>query len=347
MRITAIILVMLLSGCEAINTITKPKMSSDELFSERVEQWSNSKIQEISTYFGGELPLVVNGKEMQIPSNKAQEFSEKSDSMIKKLESDLVEHKNDMAKLNRIRGRARVTSNDFAMTQSALEGVIAKHTGGFYETVVRHRAIDLLNYCKSHDISQRDCRTSSQDGRSSVTPTIILARHLMDVKPEYREYLKGLSSAKESLDKIADKATELGIRYESNMFLKNASSSGCKNMSSYNFVDNLPLAAQIGSPSFRPNKTSVYDLGHFKVLQTQSDGVLLSTTYPDNYNAPLIFAFARKKYTDGYTFQPGEQLACVAGTKEYVSILGIKKRVISFRTINDSTKRFFFLKPRK
>jgi len=128
------------------------------------------------------------------------------------------------------------------------------------------------------------------------------------------------------------------------MFLKRASSSGCKNMSGFNFVDNLPLAAQIGYPNFRPNKTSVYDLGHFKVLQSQSDGVLLSTTYPNSYNAPLIFAITHKEYTDGYTFKPGEQLACVSGTKEYVSILGVKKRVISFRTISDNNKYYFFLK---
>jgi hypothetical protein len=115
-------------------------------------------------------------------------------------------------------------------------------------------------------------------------------------------------------------------------------------MSRINFIDNPPLAAQVGYSNFRPEKTSAYDLGHFKVLQTQSDGVLLLTTYPGSYNAPLIYAYTKKKYTDGHTFQPGEQLACVAGAKEYVSILGVKKRVISFRTINDSNKYYFFLK---
>lgn len=68
----------------------------------------------------------------------------------------------------------------------------------------------------------------------------------------------------------------------------------------------------------------------------------MATIYPDGYKAPPIFAETRKKYTDGYTFKPREAFACLSGTKEYLSVLGAKKRVMSFRVIQDNNEYHFF-----
>lgn len=357
MRYTIIILVALLSGCETVGSLVKPQKSADDRFAERVKQWSDSKIQTMLADFDSGLPLVSGDKITFIPLDKAPEVYKKTDLELLRLRSDLAINEKNMGELKSIHSVSRATSSDLDMTRSWFESELSKYSNDFHETVVQqstsgrmsfdgsaYTTENLLSYCESHGIQQGHCKSEPYNRNGNAIAVIILSKSFMRNHPDYRDYFEWVSREKESFDKIAGDAEKLGIEYESEMFLKKASSSGCKNISRINFIDNLLLAAQVSSSNFRPEKTSVYDLGYFKVLQTQTDGVLLSTTYPGSHNVPLVYAYTQKEYTDGYTFQPREQLACVAGVKEYVSIIGVKKRVISFRTINDNNKYYFFLK---
>jgi hypothetical protein len=164
-------------------------------------------------------------------------------------------------------------------------------------------------------------------------------RHLLDAQPHYRKHLDWLKSNIENINSVAAKIAEHGVAFERNSYLKRAASSGCKNMTD---IDEGEFAGQIAYANFRPQKSVVYDLGRFKALQTLSDGVLMATIYPDSYNAPLIFVKTSKKYTDGYILESGEAFACLSGTKEYLSVLGARKRVMSFRVIQDNNEYYFF-----
>lgn len=342
MRITLILLALFLSGCETVDSLVKPQ-SEDEQFSERVDRWADSKIQEILVSFDGGLPLSSGHKVKIIPTREISALYAKMESEERKLQSNFLTNQENMAELKRIYDISLETSKDFAQTQSLLEKTIADNAVDFDEVVVRHNIVGLLSYCKSYDIEQSACK-SGPYGPSSLAGNTILMRRLVDTQPQYRKHLDWLKREIEYLGSIADKVANYGVVFESNIYLRRAALSGCRNMSSFNFTDNVALAAQISYANFRPDKSAVFDLGHFKVLQSQSDGVLLSTTYSDSYNAPLVFAVTGNKYTDGYTFQPVEQFVCVAGAKEYISVLGAKKRVISFRAIQDNHKYYFFMK---
>lgn len=360
MRYTTIILAALLAGCQTVDSLVKPQKNADERFAESVNQWSDSKIQTMLADFNSGLPLVSGDKVTFISSDSAPEVYKKMDSAAVNLREKLASNKINMGELKNIYVVSRATSSDLDKIKTWFEVELSKYSSDFHTSVVQQNTAgrmsfngsaytteSLLSYCKSHGIAQSLCKSEPYNRNGNALAVIILSKNFMRSHPEYRDYFEWVSSEKETFDMITDDAAKRGIEYESSMFLKKATSSGCKNMSRLNFIDNLPLAAQVGNPNFRPDRTSVYDLGHFKVLQTQSDGVLLSTTYPDSYNTPLIYAYTQKRYTDGHVFQPGEQLACIAGTKEYVTILGVKKRVISFRTINDNNKYYFFLKTQK
>ncbi|MFT6928220.1 MAG: hypothetical protein ACJAZP_003870 [Psychromonas sp.] len=361
MRFTLIILVALLSGCKMvdskiIDTFVKPQENSDELFAERVEQWSDSKTQKIFADFNSGLPLMIGDRVKFIPLSRMTDIYNKMDTVKREQNAELANNKNNMVELKRMRDVSYATSLDLAETLSWLDAQFAKYSDDFNESVVQGNADrinsydsfliqqKLLDYCKSHDIDEKICKSAQQNKNGNGIAAIILSNNLIRNHPEYRDYFEWMAREKESFDVIANEITKIGTEFESKMFLNNASSNGCKNMSSLDFIDNFPLADQIGMSNFRPNKTSVYDLGHFKVMQSLSDGVLLSTTLRHGYNAPLIFVTTREKYTDGYTFQPSEQFVCVASTKEYVSILRVNKRVVSFREIQDDNKYYFFMK---
>lgn len=357
MRITLMIFVVLLSGCEAINTMVKPQQSSGERFAERVEQWSDSKAQELLNEMGGGVPLLSEKKVSIIPASEISVIYAKMESGRLKMESDLDRNNENMAELRKIYDISRETAKDINETQEWLRETIAMHANDFHESVVQpssggrmiydgnsYKTDSLISYCKSHNIKESECKSEPHNRTGNPIAVAILLQHLVDKYPEYRNHIDWLNHENGAFRDITDKAFQKGVEFESKMFFVKASAIGCKGLNNFNSPNNSPLAHQIGYSNFRPNKSSVYDVGHFKVLQSHSDGVLLSTTYPGGHNAPLIFAITRKKYTDGYTFQPGEQFVCVAGVKEYVSVLGAKKRVLSFRAINDANKYYFLMK---
>lgn len=319
--------------------------SPEKQFAAQVEQWADTKIQEFTVKFKGDLPMLVEGEVRRIDSSKSSFVYETIEPMNDKLQSDFVKYQKDMVKLRQTYDIAVATLNDFTGTQAWFESEIEKYASDFDTAVVRdYRNAVLFDYCKSHEIEQSKCKSNRDMSSGMPKPhellsgKVILMRHLLDAQPQYRKHLDWLKSNVESINSFIRKVAEHGVAFEKNLYFRRAASSGCKNMTDF---DDGAFALQIVYANYRPQKSVVYNLGQFKVLQSLSGGVLMATIYPDGYKAPLIFVETSNKYTDGYTFEPGEAFACLSGTKEYLSVLGAKKRVMSFRVIQDNSEYHF------
>ncbi len=357
MRIKLLILTLLLSGCNSLNGLVKASVSSEERFSAMVQKWSEQKAIQITSEFGSGFPLSSNGAISFIPKNKIDEVYKKLDSNITSTEKELESNGIGLKSLKSIHNVSLLTSNDFNETQLWYKKILAKYSNDFHSSVVlkntsgrmasdgkSYSTKSMLSYCNSHEIKKGDCKSEPYNRNGNPIAIRFLSDYIENKHPEYSKYFQWLDNTKNQFKKIYSKAAKLGAKHEGKLFLNKASSSGCKNIAKFNFIENFPLAVAIGHSNFRAGKTFAYDLGKFKIIQSLANGVLLSTTYPGSYSAPLIFAYTKEKYPDGYIFQNREQLACVSGTKEYVTVLGARKRVISFQTIQDDTKYHFLMK---
>lgn len=337
MRIALLLLALFLSTpiqAVTLAEIFQPEKAAEEKFSAQINQWADSKLQEVLSQH--EDLLLIKIKELfesfgiiDPRLSKASLVYEKMGAMNNLMLSDFANNPNDMAKTRGAYDFVKVFLTSFRETQAAIKPLIRKHANDFDEAVVQEQQTSLRNYCTTHEILLTNCSANF------VGSTILMGR-LLNAQPRHLEWLEREISI---LSEFADKVAKHGLEFETALYLKRAASSGCKNLSS--FGNNL--AAEINDMNFRPDSSALYDLGYFRVFQSQKDGVLLTTTFTNrgNFNSPLIFAVTKKQYTDEYIFQPGELYACLSGTKEYISVTGAKRRVLSFRTIQDSNTYLF------
>lgn len=353
MRFILIILVILVSSCKITNLSAESLKSSEQRLTKKINQWAASKVPDILIDFNSGMPFLNNHTPTFIPPSDFPTICKKIELAVQGINTKAIENKNNMVKLKKFNNIILKTLDDFSETQLWVNNVFAKHADDFHNLVLSQERLsvgsggvystaNLSSYCMSNNINKRDCKSEPYNKNGNVIATTILYRYLIDNNQKYKEYFHWLNQEKKTLSKIANNITQKGIEFEKKMFLKNASLNGCKKISNFNFLNNALLSSQIGNGNFRQDKTSIYDLGYFKILQSQSDAVLLSTTSSNHFNAPPIFAITSKIYTDGYIFQPGEQFVCAAGIKEYVSVLGVSKRINLFRTIQDDNKYYFF-----
>jgi len=169
----------------------------------------------------------------------------------------------------------------------------------------------------------------------------VLRRQFYSDNPEFKEYVGWLQETENAFDSIADEVHQKGVQMESRRYLERARQSGCGDVSRFHFRHGFVLAQSVTHSSFRPDESSIYDLGGFEVLQSSEDGILLRSSSYHSHNSEPIFVATEKEYTDGFTFQSGEQLVCLDGTKRYNTVLGARRTVHAFKMIHDDNDYHF------
>jgi len=363
MRFILIILtgIFSISGCkttelitDSLGTIINVPQPEEQGLNNKINQWADSKTTEVLTDFKKAMPISMEKSIHYIKPSQLPKMYKSLAEANAELNSNVLKNKNNMIELKRNYKRVKNTLADFSTTQLWIKAELSKHTKDFHTIVMSGERTtvtgsggdsskNLISYCELNNIDEVACKSEPYSRDGNTLAETILYRNLVNNNEQYKEYFQWLDQEVYSLNKLANNIEKQGVEFEQQKFFKNASLSGCKNVTNFNFLNNYSLSTLVGSDSFRPNKTLIYDLANFKIVQSQSGGILLASTSRDSYNAPFIFATTSKAYTDGYIFQSSEKFVCHAGIKEYVSVLGVTKRINSFRTIHDNSQYYFFM----
>jgi len=266
---------------------------------------------------------------------------------------DFTNSKEDIKKNKKLIGVIAATNNDLNTTLSKLDSYFQNHDQEFDNIYGQGLALEIGSYCESAMAPNSSCYREINGARianpSNVLVPMLLKKRLFEIYPEYKEYLKkyynDLNETVKNITDIAREIEEYSINYEYNLYLKEALKHTGHAFTNFDTDDGILLSIQIGYASFRPNRHTIYDLSNFKVMQSVNSGMLLTPYEYTNYSNThqVIFVETPKIFTDNHVFSRGDEKAYLTGIKNYGSILGIRKKVYSFKIVPKTKTTYYFL----
>ncbi|MCK0538478.1 hypothetical protein [Alcanivorax quisquiliarum] len=355
MKILLLFLLFLVSGCNTVTSLVKPSMTPEEKFANDAAKWSEKKSSLMITELGGGYPLVHNGELRIIPSTDVEVFYSKLEDERNRLKNKIEEQNSSLESLINYFEASTATYQEIEETRKWYLNKLELASSDFHNVVVSNNTSgrmissgsgystsSMLAYCSSMNIKEKDCvsKPYERNGGNPIAISI-LDKYISDNNTGFSDYLNRLDEETLKFREIAKLAENKGRSKEEKVFIEVSSSSGCEGMKKLNFIGNMPLYASIGNPGFRVDNSYVYDIGNFKVVQSVKNGILVTSTYSGGRSNPFIYIHTSKTYPDDYVFKPKEQLVCANGTTDYLTVLGAKKRVLSFQSIE--TRQYYFL----
>ncbi|GAA0241270.1 hypothetical protein [Marinomonas primoryensis] len=339
---TSLLILFFCSGCKStenlISSYKESLKSPEQKTNESIDQWISSKDLEILKEFNYSMPFSIGNSIKYIKEDDLITFYKRIDSMKEDFIIKSKNYENDMPKLLELYRSIDSVIYSFNVTRNFIDSVVEKHANEFenYKSDNNIGFYDLFNYCDANNIESKDCME-----RNGIKE--ILFSNLISENNNYDQYIKNLNREIFSLKEVIRDIAIKGKNHEKKIFLTNAKLNGCEKAKDLNFRENNSLSDLIGFDYFKPNDQLIYELKGFKISQSLSNGLLLSSTSMRNYSTPFIFVDLSGLYADDYVFDKDEEYVCYSGIKEYKSILGVIKRVNSFHAIKDDNK-YYFLK---
>jgi|AntDeeMinimDraft_5_1070356.scaffolds.fasta_scaffold14741_1 hypothetical protein len=341
MKYLSLFVVLIFSGCATLDPLLNPK-SAQDISVEKIDSWAAKQTAQLAKTFEQGFPLHRQATRGKSPStewlnadqlNKFQQgFEAVSDEAVRE---KLKNYDKPMKEL-------RAAYDDLG---AAL--FILKSSENFVDSKISQAGITLssdlnLSFAELFSYCQKINAPSGNCSADFVGPKLV-RESLYEKHPEIRDYRVWLADAGQSAGSAKNLIEQYGLKKEASFYLDRARSSGCSKVVRFNFWDNnTALSRSVPYGNAQPNDESVYDLAGFKVLQSTNNGVLLKPNYSDAYNAQPIFVRTEREYADGFTFNGGDQLVCSTGKiKEYLSILGAKRKIYSFNAISDGNTYYF------
>lgn len=342
----------MISGCISgvsnnIKNILNPP-SNQELYNQEVSLLLSEKVKEIHAELNGKHPFYADNKFDYFSNDKLAKVS----SFLKnasKSQSLLFETNKDNMKQNRkIIGVLSATNKDLNATIAKLDGMFSSHTTEFKNIYGRGVALNIGHYCNSVIIPKDICNTNKHNRSLSksaeVLVPILIKKQLFDSYPIYEEYYNLLHDVVSELASTTSTIAKHSTSYEYKLYLKEASKNTGKKLTRFGSDDGVLLSIQLGYANFRPSNKTIYDLNNFKVMQSVKGGLLLTPYESTRYSntRPVIFVKTSAELTDGHVFRRGDAKVYLSGLKDYTSILGVNKKVYSFKLVPKSETSFYF-----
>ncbi|MCK7548494.1 hypothetical protein ACFQGA_11470 [Marinobacter koreensis] len=341
MKYLSLCLVLIFSGCAAIEPILNPK-SKQEILDDKVDAWAATQSVQLSKAFEQGFPLHRQVTPESAPKTEwlsAVQLAELQQELQKISDSSMKERlKNYDKSMQELRATYDGMANVLFTIKSSANFIDSKisRAGFALPDDLNLHAAQLFTHCKTLGIAIENCS-------AEVVGERVVREQFYSDHPEISEYRNWLSDSAQSIESARHTIAQYGLDEEAESYLSRARAAGCNEVTQFNFWgDNFALSRSVPYSGEMPEEESVYDLAGFKVLQSTNDGILLQPNYSDAYNAQPIFVRIDREYVDGFTFQRWDQLVCFTGnTKQYSSILGTNRKVYSFEAIEDSNKYYF------
>jgi hypothetical protein len=323
--------------------------TEQELYNEEVSQLLSEKVEEIHAELNDKLPFYGDNKFDYFTNDKVERIS----SFLKnagKSQSILFEKNKDNMKQNRkIIGIFSATNKDLNATISKIDSIFNSHTTEFKNIYGRGLALDIGDYCKSVIIPESLC--NNNHGRrlpesAEVLVPMLIKKKLFEAYPIYEKYYNVLHVVVAELASTARTIAAYSTSYEHKLYLKEASKNTGNKLTKFGSDDGVLLSIQLGYTNFRPDNKTIYDLYNFKVMQSIKGGILLTPNKSARYSnaRSVIFVKTSAVLTDNHIFRKGDANVCLSGIKDYTSILGVNKKVYSFKVVPKTNTTYYFIK---
>jgi hypothetical protein len=340
--------VLSLAGCKTMESALKPldsalnPKSDKQILSDKMDNWSQKKSQELSSSFSQGYPLFKKPEPGR--SGRVERMSEEELSKLKNglsqfdaanIEEKLANHDGSMQALYEEYGDISYALDLVSSTRSYVEQRIRDAGTGMGEDLgLMLGSPGVVANC--NELSIENCSPNRLGYQ-------VFLDNLPDNNPDIYGYYEWLSERENALASAEQAVSRYGVSVESEIYLDRAQNSECGQLTAFNFWgNNMALSRSFPYTGDRPDPSKIYDLAGFKVLQSAEGGVLLKPNYQDSYRAEPIFLNTNKSYADGRTFKGGDQLVCFTGdVASYTSVLGAQKNVYRFSALSDSKKYYF------